>query len=123
MRTFHQTDFEMVKKWYEDREMKCPPMSSFPELGFIIPEVAAGFIAQTDSTVCLLEGYITNPTSSKQERDLALDEITDSLLEAAKELGYQHVLAFTSNTAIEERARAWGFGYGGQYSLMHKELE
>jgi hypothetical protein len=123
MRLFHRPDYETISEWYKERNLPPPSESSLPATGFIVPEVAAGFLTTTDSDICFLDGYISNPKSDKTERDYALDDITDALLAIANGMGFKHVLVMTRNQSIEERARYWGFSLIGMHKLMHREID
>ena len=120
MRRVHFTDMTDIADWYKAREMPVPA-TDMPNIGYIIDGLAAGFLIQTDCGVAFLDGFISNPTSDPNERDLALDEITGELLREAEELGYQEIAAFTRNHSIEKRARRWGLTSKGAYTLYVKE--
>lgn len=123
MRLFHLPDYEVISEWYRDRGLPAPAESSLPTVGYIVPGTAAGFLTTTDSDICFLDGYISNPKSDHVERDYALDEITDQLLAVASEMGFKNVLVLTRNPSIEERARYWGFSLIGVHKLMHREID
>lgn len=120
MRRVHFTDMADIGDWYKARELPTP-MASVPNIGYIIDGLAAGFLIQTDCGVAFLDGFISNPNSDPNERDLALDEITGELLREAEEAGYQEIAAFTRSHSIEKRARRWGLTAKGSYMLYSKD--
>jgi|SRR6266851_2333323 len=101
-------DFEEVRSWYTNRGMILEE-NDLPKVGFIVPGIAAGFILQTDTTSCILEPFIANPFTLKNERDIALEIIMEELLKESKELGYQRVFGFSTNLKMVWRAQKLGF--------------
>jgi hypothetical protein len=122
MRRYAQTDLEEMSGWYRARGLTPLSADVLPIVGFIEPDVAAGFLYLTDSSLCLLENYITNPRASPEGRNTALDAITGALLQEAERAGYRHAVALTQDREIRERALRHGLVPLGDYTLSHKEL-
>lgn len=98
------------------------PPHTLPKVGFISPGVAAGFLYQTDSCVAIIDGYISNPVLNRADRDEALDEVTQALLNKAKELGFTHVKCETKLTSIGARAERHGFVPLGTFTYYVRVL-
>ena len=108
--------------WYTARGISVPPASALPKIGFIVDNIAAGFLYQTDSSVTLLEGFITNQDTTQAERDAGLDQIVKALMAEADTLGATTVLAMTQSQAIYNRACKFGFSDIGAFQLLTKAL-
>lgn len=108
VRKYIDRDFEEVRSWYTQRGMNLEA-GSLPKLGFIIPNIGAGFLMQTDTDSCILEPFIANPYTLKKERDVALDSIFEELLKSAKELGFKRVFGFSTHLKMVWRAQSFGF--------------
>lgn len=121
-RYFTIADLDEINYWYRLRDLQPVDDSLIPNIGFIVPKVAAGFLYKTDSAVCLFDGYITNPQSDKTTRDKALDAITAELISAAKDYGFQSTLAFTKVDAIKKRCEKLNFKAKPEYSLYMRAL-
>ncbi len=121
LRRYENRDLEQLNRWYDLRH--CPKVdnSLLPGVGFIADEMAAGFLYQTDSSLCLLDGYVSNPLTYKEDRDKALNCITQALLTEAKRLGFKKILAFTTVEAIATRAMINGFHLEGPQILLTQE--
>lgn len=115
------TDCDAINSWLEARNLQAILPEQLPSIGFIVTDVAAGFLYQTDSTVAYLETYVTNPAKKSTLRNLALDAITAKLLIKAAELGYTTVISTTKEPNIAKRAIKHNFVYKGNYALLVKE--
>ncbi len=104
------------------RGIPVPDRHDFPPAGSIVPGVAAGFLVCTDTAICFIEGYITNPDVDSETRDKALDMITEHLIYLAGTFGYTHAVVMTVDARIEERANKWGFTKKPAQQLLVKEL-
>lgn len=122
MRLFKAEDLVDVNAWYVGHGMPALRPSVVPKVGLVQPGVAAGFLYETDSGICMLEGYVTSPEAGPKARNAALDEITDSLLGYAQEIGFKHAIAICRDSAVEKRAAKHGFGMLGRFALMAKEI-
>lgn len=116
-------DLVQVKKWHEDRGINCPDLSYFPPTGFIIDDIAAGFILYTDSGIALIDGYISNPNCKKSEREKALNLITRALIESAKKKGCNVIKCDTKLDCIKIRATKHGFKSLGVYESFAMEIK
>lgn len=91
--------------------------------GFIVDDVAAGFLMQTDAGVAYLENYISNPDARPKQVATAIDQITAALLGLARAKGFEYVAAFTALSSIEKRAQRLGMSLHDEpYALLTKEL-
>lgn len=116
-RPVEQADRREINAWYAMRGMPSLEECLFPDVGYIVPGIGAGFIYQTDSSLCFIEGYISSPKTTKEERKDAFDYITNALIRAAKEHGFRSILAYTQNSEIAKRCKRFQFEHKGDYSL------
>lgn len=84
-----------------------------PENGYIVFKgdqcVGMGFLRLVEGFYGMMDGYITDPTALPNLRNQALEEITNALIERAKELKLKKVLAFAIDPNILKRAHEHGF--------------
>lgn len=96
-----------MNRWLVRNGHPAVQPSQLSSTGFIIPGVAAGFIAFVDSLpVALMDGLVTNPLCSAATRDAALDAIVTKLLQ---ESGQRSVMAFSEHDNVRTRALKHGF--------------
>lgn len=109
MREFKAKDLSAVQEWLVKRG-KFADFSrvSLPEIGFIEPDVAVGFLYRGEAQNCFLDVYISNPDAAKEARNSALDAITNELILRAKELGFKNINAITKDDSIVVRAQRHG---------------
>ena len=119
---YEDDHYPMLMDWWEKRGMGMTPEERLPEIGYIVPEVAAGFLYQTDSDIALIEGLISNPETDGFTRHGALDAIVDALAEKAKELGFKTLYGFTRQRAVARRAERHGYDSNGAFVLYVKEV-
>ena len=122
VRQYTLNDYQMIAEWYIERRMTPPKSEQLPVIGFVVDGTAAGFLYNADGKLALLEGYIASPRSSAYLRDVALDLITENLINAAKKLGVNKIFAASSLRAIQRRAEVHGFK-GRPTMFLVKELE
>lgn len=123
IRAFNKSDYEEIATWYAGRDQPIPTPKALPEIGYIEPGVAAGFLFRTDANWCLIESYIAHPNSDSKVRSEALDLITFALIQTAKEMGFRHIVSMTKNEAIIQRAKKHDFKSMGQYEMLSKEIK
>lgn len=99
-----------------------PKEEFVPDIGFIEPGVAAGFLIQTNIPCAIIDLYISNPRVEKAIRDEALDRITQMLFQKAKSLGCKVVRCESQVNTIKERAVRNGCKPVGDFTLFVKEL-
>lgn len=90
--------------------------------GFIEPGAAAGFLYRTDSSIGIIEGYISNPAAGMTPRAVALNEITAKLLELAESSGVEHVIAICREASVERLALKHRLRLMGEYLMFSKDF-
>lgn len=112
---FVRDDYPQLCKWWLNRGMPIIPYDVLPTYGLIGKDVAAGFLISTDSSVAILDFFISNPVSDRCERDKILDKITRGLIARGKQQGFKVLKADTSIKSIAERAKKHGFECIGRF--------
>ena len=107
--TFDESHYLDLCRWWESHGMPIVPMDHLSTHGRVVDNIAAGFLIATDTPLAILDFFITNPESSKEDRDKALDELTQTLIKDAKVLGYDVLMASSKISAVVERAKKNGF--------------
>ena len=115
----HMTE---INQWFKAWGNNMPDVSIFPTNGFIVEGVAAGFIYLTDSSLAIIDCFISNPDSNLETRNHALNAITEKLLELAARRHYSIIKCDTKLEAIKERALAFGFKPTGSHDSFVKVL-
>ena len=106
MRPFIASDLGMVNEWCLAHGREAVPLNRLPGMGLIVPGVACGFLYRTDSTLALLEGFVTNPGASLRSRSAALDAITEGLISYARGC---YLMAVCTAGGTARRAPRHGF--------------
>lgn len=122
IRTFKPEDYSQLTGWFKHREMNVPPLEILSDVGYIVDDVAAGFIYKTNSSMAIIDCYVTNPSSDKKDRDIALDWITIHLTAYAKNCGYKLVKCDSKVEKVIKRAINHGFKEVGTFTSLVKEL-
>lgn len=101
--------YEMIKSWVLQRNVcSILPPEFFPQVGFVSPGLAAGFLYQTDSALGLVEGLFSNPNSNPSDRGLALNKIIEAIIEKAKMLGIKNLFAMSELRSVKKRCLLFG---------------
>lgn len=104
IRRYKDSDYEDVCEWLRDWDLPPPTRTMLPEIGFIVPGVAVGFLEQPDTDSCYFENVYSKKGSDKKERDRAINEIYDAAMLCAKALGFNRMLSVTDNSGMIKRA-------------------
>lgn len=119
---FKEEDIDEINDWLDDRGQAGISGLVLSRTGFIVPGVACGFLYATDSRICFLDFYISNPLADRQKRSEALDAITVKLIETAKEREYLIIMGASSYNTIQERCEKFGFKSQGAQELYTMEI-
>lgn len=100
----------LIDEWSKDRiEVHAPP----PEIGYVAyagkEPIAAIFLLRAESKTCIIDGLIANPKIKNPVRANAIYIIVDRLINDAKALGFETIIAWTSNASTFEKAMNFGF--------------
>lgn len=88
------SDYKMLAGWWMKRTMLPPKAEFLPENGYIVSEKMALFICKTDSKFAILEFFISDPDTSKEQRKVLTDLLVEYVLDECKNLGYSSVYNF-----------------------------
>lgn len=121
-RKYHQNDYKVICEWFKKRNIPSPLANYLPANGIICEKIACGFLYITDSNLGIIDGYISNPDSLKEERSKALDKITECLIFAAKFNGIMAIKIDSKLESIKLRAVKHKFIYTGEYSSYFREI-
>lgn len=117
VRMFRPSDAVSVQKWLTAQNLK----TEVPSNGFIVPGVCAGFLMQNKGTSAVIEGLVTNPLVSSETRHKALDALVTEICNAAADLGYKRIYAWSSNEGTLKRSLRHGFAMTSNI-LIKKDL-
>lgn len=122
MRPYKSEDYHMIYNWCMVRDMSVPPKWMLPETGIIVDYVAVGFLILTNNRCGILDYFIGNPLSDKQERHKALDGITANLIELSIDMDIKMLVCNSQHPAIKDLAIRHGFNFIGNYACFEKGL-
>lgn len=104
-------DLPELNKWLAAHEMPELWADDIPPVGFIVDDVACGFLCNTDCSTCFIEGFVSNPLAPMRARNSAIWDIAYAVLNVAKESGYKRCLLLSNNSAILSRGKILGFEF------------
>lgn len=122
MKRFTFNDLPEMNGWYERHGKPPVDFPSLPGFGLIEEGRAAGFLYMTDSTLGLLEGFVTNPEAPREERSAALEKILHALMDEASRLGVKTLVGLCGAETIVKLGLRNGFRHLGQYEMVAKEV-
>lgn len=97
IRKYVVDDYDVINEWWQEHGSFAPDKHHLPKNGIIVYDVeniAAGFLYNTDSSICVFEFVICNPNVSKEKRDEGLDLLIKGAIEWAENNEYS--LIYTS---------------------------
>lgn len=107
-----------MNSWCAARGLAPVDSHTLPQLGVIVPGVAAGFLYRTDSSLGFLDGFISNPAAPKEERAAALLHIGSVL---TSQFDGRVLLVYTENAGVSRWCRENGYTARGSNDLFTKE--
>lgn len=122
MRRYRPVDYTSICQWCDSREIDPPPAWSVPKHGFIVEDIAVGFLILTDNRFAIIDYYISNPKSDKDLRSHALNAITNELIRVAKLRKVKILICNSMNKSIKQRAIDTGFDCIGDMTNFRKVL-
>lgn len=96
------------------RDVKSVSMKSLPKIGYIAllnnQPIAAGFLRKVEGNmVGIIDSLTSNPFFGSQIRHEGIRMVVDRLIEDAKDMKLQGLIAFTNDNGILARAKGIGF--------------
>lgn len=97
IRLYESKDYELLRgmwdSWKRNVHKNSFPMEEFlPKTGVIVElegdVLAFGFLYKTDSAFCLFEWISVNKAASREDRDKALDLLTETISKIARDEGF-----------------------------------
>jgi|WetSurMetagenome_2_1015567.scaffolds.fasta_scaffold100855_2 hypothetical protein len=122
MKYANLNDLKMINEWMESRALPKIPEWSLPKIGFIVEDVACGFLIYMSNECGLLDFFISNPFATKEDREDAFDAIVYELEDLAKKCKLKILFANSKIKTMKTLAEKMGFEYMGEYSEYKKEL-
>jgi len=98
-----------LRYWLRVRGFDPELVRDVPQLGYVVDNVAAGFIANAEFMFGIMDSFITNPETEPLARHEALTLIIERLIADAKGLGLKRLLAFSTDDGILKRQQHHGF--------------
>jgi len=80
--------------------------------------IAIAGLRLMEGTMCFLDSMASDQSAPGEVRNKALDKLTETIFEKAKELGFKSVLAHTKEPCILERAFRHGFEPNAQMIIV-----
>lgn len=121
-RFFHKEWGEKLGCLMKVRNMDEKLVDEVPSYGVIATQcgklVCAGFLRSVEGNFGMIDGLITDPSSSSAERHEAINLVVSSLIEAAKEFRMSVVMAFTIDDTVMARSGLYKFE-----SMPHKLMK
>lgn len=114
-----KTDLEVVKAWLPfDLDPNELPAHTYCAVEDEIVAIAA--LRFAEGKVCLIDSMASNQKLPGRLRNEALDRLTETILNKAKEVGFKCVLGWTKEEVIVARALRHGFKYFPQLLIVRE---
>lgn len=109
VRRIESKDLSTVNKWLGGRKRKDIPANALPDTGFIVDDVAAGFLYLTNSTAAWIEPVVSNPSAKPREVSRAIRDIIENIAELAKTYGVTTLFGMTTKASMVKTIKRLGF--------------
>lgn len=117
-------DYFKLCEWWKQYNMAPIPKNSLSTNGIMIGNYCAGWYYKTDSDIGLIENFISNKETKKEDKEKALDLLFEILINMAKLNGNKFVFTASGNNNIITRgSNNFKFREINNYKVFVKELE
>lgn len=116
---FKSDDLWEINGWYEKRGLPKMTPGAIPQIGFIVRGIASVFVYLTDSSICIIEGLVSNPDTDKTVRR----ETIRALVSHAYDQARRHrdlVVVIVKNGWVKDLAKNTGYVSLGSHELFIK---
>lgn len=104
------SSYELICSWWKERDLTILPKDFLTKYGFISGEIAAAWLFPILGCNTAMVRYpITDPKSSKEERDSALNLLFYTIKETAKDMGYTKIFITTNSRSLCKRLEKYNF--------------
>lgn len=90
-----------------------PSLREFPEHGYIAYQndepVAAAFLRRVEGGFGQIDGLVSSPEFSSEDRHLAIEAVVSAVIEEAKKLEIRQLISFSVDESTLMRSRKHGF--------------
>lgn len=106
--------YPIIALWWHEHKFPATPAFLLPKTGLVMlgkddQPLCVGFLYSTDGGFAAMDHIVSDPSSDKEERSLALDTLILNLFEIAKMNGARMVSAASNHPALVERYEKLGF--------------
>lgn len=102
-------------------------MKTLPKIGYMAlmngHPIAAGFLRRVEGGYAQLDTLVTAKHFGSQVRHAGIEKVVDALIDDAKVLKLQGIIAFTSDNSIVKRAEDRGFSVLSDQKLIAISLK
>lgn len=112
-RLFQDSDYPLVCDWWTAWGWDCLPLDALPRIGCVVESdgkpVGAAFLYQTDSSIAIMDWYITSAEVRGKKRNGIIETAINFLSDAAQVLGFKSIISFARNRHLMKRMETSGF--------------
>lgn len=105
--------YNLVTEWWQRQNFAVVPLSHLPQVGIVVfvneKPTAAGWLYQTDSSICWLEWIVANPEIRGEERKAALSYLINEVKRAASQMDFKTIFMSVQNASLMSRLESHGF--------------
>ena len=101
--------YEKVCEWWKGHGWPIIPIPFLPSRGYIIPDVAAGFLYSTDSNIAWMEWIVGNPKANSRTVYEGIKTVVEHIKEIALEDGYGTIFTTVRPSGLEKVYNKVGF--------------
>jgi len=114
-----KSDIVSINKWLARRNHPLVSQRELPQIGFIIPGVAAGFIRKVEGRIGIFESVVSNALVSAPVRHKAMGLLFDIISDMKD---FEYIMGFTKEGDMLLRAKKHGYIQADKHVIVVKRL-
>lgn len=101
----------LIHEWSRIRRLgpNAGDVSLIPPTGFVADDIVAGFLYVTNSKLGFIDSFVSDPTSAKEARRVAIIEIMGAIVADAREMGLHALTGAISVASLAATVKSCGF--------------
>lgn len=118
----HEKHLPLVRQWLREYDFGEPDLALFSDCGFVVDNVAIAFLYTTNSAQGFIDQLISDPTSEKERRSRAIDQLFRELEAEARNRKVTQLRVLGNDTTSERFARL-GYTKYDSFNFFYKDLQ
>ena len=114
---------KQLSTWINQWKIDPIAIETLPRTGFVVDNIAALFVYETNSSLCFLDYLISNKEQDKIKTNEAIDILVEHAIKYCHDEGYKFMISNSKYETVVDRAKKHGFNVDeNQYRVFGRKI-